>query len=565
MVSTEARISVLKKIHLFRDLKDEQLQYLAELFDEADYKAGERIVEQGTRGESFFVIFKGRVRIYRQKDGREQQLAILVENDYFGEMELVSSRLRTAGVSAVTPVTVLFLSKENFNELLQEYPSLKPNLDVIIRSRALSRQLQFKWLGPDEVVYFLARKHPILLYEAMVAPVLVVIGAIILAVWTVLTGAITPAAVGGIVLVVDLGWAVWRAIDWSNDYYVVTNERVVWLEKVVGIYDSRQEAPLNTILSVGVETDLLGRAMDYGNVVVRTFVGRIPFHHVAHPYQAARVIEEYWQRAKQATSTTEKESMKNAIRAKLGLPLPEKPAETRLVPASAPKVTSRATILKMLGANTLKIRYELGDSVTYRKHWFVLIQQAGMPAFLIIVLAGLLIHRLFVLAFDPAASLLQWVDGKLTIDSLALLWPILMIPMFIWMIYQVIDWSNDIFTVTPDQIIDLDKTPFGTEQRSAAQLENILGTEYERVGILGNIFNFGTVYITVGGTQLAFENVADPATVQSDIDRRRMIRMAKVNESKTAAERERFADWLAAYSENADEFEHEPGDEPKTG
>lgn len=219
----------------------------------------------------------------------------------------------------------------------------------------------------------------------------------------------------------------------------------------------------------------------------------------------------------------------------------------------------------MLGANTLKIRYELGDSVTYRKHWFVLIQQAGMPAFLVIVLAGLLIHRLFVLAFDPAASLLQWVDGKLTIDSLALLWPILMIPMFIWMIYQVIDWSNDIFTVTPDQIIDLDKTPFGTEQRSAAQLENILGTEYERVGILGNIFNFGTVYITVGGTQLAFENVADPATVQSDIDRRRMIRMAKVNESKTAAERERFADWLAAYSENADEFEQEPGDEPKTG
>ena len=41
--------------------------------------------------------------------------------------------------------------------------------------------------------------------------------------------------------------------------------------------------------------------------------------------------------------------------------------------------------------------------------------------------------------------------------------------------------------------------------------------------------------------------------------------MAKVNETKTAAERERFADWLAAYSENADEFEREPGDEPKTG
>ena len=60
-----------------------------------------------------------------------------------------------------------------------------------------------------------------------------------------------------------------------------------------------------------------------------------------------------------------------------------------------------------------------------------------------------------------------------------------------------------------EQIIDLDRKPFGTEKRTAAQLENILGTESQRIGILGNIFNFGTVYITVGGTKLAFENVME--------------------------------------------------------
>jgi hypothetical protein len=45
---------------------------------------------------------------------------------------------------------------------------------------------------------------------------------------------------------------------WSRLLYC-HNQRVIWLEKVVGLYDSRQEAPLGTILSVGVETDMIRR------------------------------------------------------------------------------------------------------------------------------------------------------------------------------------------------------------------------------------------------------------------------------------------------------------------
>ncbi len=558
MISIDARVTLLKKIHLFNELSDEELQYLAGKFSEVQYAAGDVIIEQGSRGEMFFLIYKGKVRISRKKDNKEEQLAVLVDNDYFGEMELISRNLRSASIKALTPVTVLVLSRENFEELIRQNPLLKPSLEVTIRSRSLARQLQFKWLRADEVVYFLARKHPVILYEAMGAPALVLMGAVGLALWSVLTGAVTPAAVGGVLFIGDIGWAVWRAIDWSNDYYVVTNERVVWLEKVVGLYDSRQEAPLSTVLSVTVETDMWGRALDYGNVVVRTFVGKIPFSQVPHPNQAAHAIEEYWQRAKQQTSTTEKDAMKDAIRRKLGLNPNPRTAKTEQVPSAAPTSQTRNIVMKALGANTLKIRYEIGDTVIYRKHWFVLLQQAGLPALIILTLAGLLVRHLFLLAFDPNIALLQRTPGGWQIDPTSLLFPILMIPCFLWLLYQVIDWSNDIFQVTQDQIIDLDKTPFGTEERQAAQLENILATEYRREGLLGNLFNFGTVYITVGGTQLEFENVVDPGTVQSDIDRRRMVRMAKINESKISGERDRMAEWLAAYNENADEFQGRP-------
>jgi hypothetical protein len=158
---------------------------------------------------------------------------------------------------------------------------------------------------------------------------------------------------------------------------------------------------------------------------------------------------------------------------------------------------------------------------------------------------------------SPTEALLQFVDGALTVDAYSLAILIVLVPLFGWLIYEVIDWSNDQYQVTPEQIVDLDKKPLGTQSRNAAQLENILGTEYQRIGILGEIFNYGTVYITVGGSKMAFENVVDPASVQSDIDRRREARQAKQAAAKVAAERERMAEWLATYHLNIDQLRRE--------
>ena len=86
----------------------------------------------------------------------------------------------------------------------------------------------------------------------------------------------------------------------------------------MAVYDSRQESPLNTILSVAVETDLLGRWLDFGDVIVRTFVGKIIFRSVNHPKQAQYMIEEYWDRTKLQAVGLEKEAMKNCLTENLG-------------------------------------------------------------------------------------------------------------------------------------------------------------------------------------------------------------------------------------------------------
>jgi hypothetical protein len=131
----------------------------------------------------------------------------------------------------------------------------------------------------------------------------------------------------------------------------------------------------------------------------------------------------------------------------------------------------------------------------------------------------------------------------------------LSLPIIIWLIYEYVDWKNDIFMLTPEEIFDIDRTPFGEEEKRAAQIENILSISYKREGIIAYIFNYGTVEITVGGSKFDFQDVADPASVQADINRRRMVRIAQKNENAGKDDRERFATWIAAYHENIDKFD----------
>jgi len=562
VVDTFARIAFLKKIHLFYGLEDDELEFIADEMREVIVNKGDVIFEQDSKAESFYMIFSGGVRIVRKpQQGKEFQLAVLVKNDYFGEMGLVARRKRSGTVTATSDSVLLVLERESFEELFKSTHQLRLNLDVAIRSRQLARSLRFKWLRRDEVIYFLARKHPIVLYEKLVIPVLALaVPLTFFYLWFLIPDVflIKFAAIAS--LVANLLWGAWIVVDWGNDYYIVTNQRVVWLEKVVGIYDSRQESPLSTILSVSVETGQLGRILDYGDVIIRTFVGKIPFSHVTHPEQAQHMIEEYWNRTKEHAVGLEKDAMKNAIRKRLGLPMPKpkrgfgEPVPEVKEDAPPPKRgASSLAFLKFLGANTLKLRYESGENVFYRKHWVVLILDAWVPFAGSFGLLILLIIRIIQLAFDPQQFLISF-QGGFKPDTWASVFFLSLFPFIAWLAYEIMDWSNDTFQVTNEQIIDIDRKPFGTESRNAAKLESILGTNYVRKGILGNLFNFGTVYITVGGSKLAFEDVIDPATVQSDIDRRRMARSAQQNEAKISGERDRMAEWLATYHKSAQDF-----------
>lgn len=546
-------ILFLKKSHLFRGLTDEQLKSVADGVEELPYPADKVLIKQGTPGEYFYMIHSGSVTVSRLHKNKHEDLATLVAGDFFGEEVITSKRIRSASVITLDDSIILVFPRQHLDVLFSQINSLKANIQAAVDSQRLIRATKFNWVQPGEVIYFLGRKHPILLWKALTGPILLLLASIFLFWFSISTVSIITIVLASILLVVGIAWGGWNWIDWGNDYYIVTNIRVIWLEKVIGLYDSRQEAPLNTILSVGVETDQIGRIVDYGDVIVRTFVGRIRFHHVLRPNQAASLVEEQWVRSREISLKEDATAMKQAIRERLGL----SERETGKPAPSVPSVISKnkANILSLMFSDIFKVRIEDSGTITYRKHWFVLLKTTLMPGVIFILIMGLFIYRLFNLpGIEPSE-----VPGPPGLDTYLMVLVLLLAIAFVWWLFKYIDWRNDIFQVTPDQILDIDKTPLGREEHQAAPLENILATEYKRIGLLEVLLNFGNVYITVGGAQLVFEDVADPPTVQQDIDQRRIALISNKKGAESLAERERLADWFAAYHNDADAFRTEAG------
>ena len=544
------RIEFMRRIHLFYRLEEDHFNSVAECANEESFETGEVIVQEGDSGDKFFMIYSGSVNITGKNRHGEEKSFKLVAGDYFGEEALLTPHDRNEKVIAAEKTLLLTLTKDIFDQQLKKVRQLKSNFTVATSSHQLARKMHFKWLREEdgEVIYFLARKHPYLLVRALAFPVILGTVGFLGILFGLLLNISFLLWLSVVILGFMISLAIWNGVDWGNDYYIVTNERVVWLEKVVGIYDSRQEAPLSAIQRINVQTDYLGRQLDYGTLIVRTIVGStLNLHSVNHPYQAAALIEEHWKRTKQSSRKLEEETMRQALRERLLRKQSANVPPPSLIQKPDPKKKSPYEGTQRGFANFFRVRFEDLSTITYRKHWVVLVEKVWIPTLILLALFVGLVFGIIQVSKNTIPGLFSNTE----VEAFLVLWFLMLIIVFAWWLYQYVDWSNDIFQVTPDQILDIHKKPIGEVSSDIASLDNILHLEYERKGILQVLFNYGNVNITIGGGKdMIFEDLFNPSGVQDDIERRRLERIAKKEQDAIKADRERMADWFAAYHHN---------------
>jgi len=138
------------RVPLFDDLPRDAFVELVNRLSYRRYGAGERILEEGDPGRSFFVIVEGKVRIWKKLPGGEElQLATLEEGAFFGEMALLSGAPRTANVSAEDDTELLEVSDAVLRHLAKNHPSVVKSLKNFYRQRLLSNVMAISPLFKD--------------------------------------------------------------------------------------------------------------------------------------------------------------------------------------------------------------------------------------------------------------------------------------------------------------------------------------------------------------------------------------------------------------------------------
>ena len=111
----------LKRVPLFSSLSQRELRRLARDFREREVESGTRVVGEGDKsGISFFVIVDGTATV--SLDGNE--VAQLGPGDHFGELALISERVRSATVTADEPMRCLVMGFWDFRRFAKKNPDV---------------------------------------------------------------------------------------------------------------------------------------------------------------------------------------------------------------------------------------------------------------------------------------------------------------------------------------------------------------------------------------------------------------------------------------------------------
>jgi CRP/FNR family cyclic AMP-dependent transcriptional regulator len=127
---------VLKRVPLFSDLSEAELARFAEVTREREYPRNSVILFEDDPGDALYIVSSGQVKVVLiGEDGREVILSVLGDGDFFGEMSLIDDEPRSAHVIAMKDSHLLVLRRDDFQQQLQQHPSVSLTLLRVLVQR----------------------------------------------------------------------------------------------------------------------------------------------------------------------------------------------------------------------------------------------------------------------------------------------------------------------------------------------------------------------------------------------------------------------------------------------
>lgn len=121
LFSQNVKVEALRRAPLFEGLSKKELAELARVTEDLQVEPGTVLCREGKMGREFFVIVDGQAEV--TKNGK--RVATRGAGDFVGEIALLTTRTRTATVTATTPLRCFILTQGDFRRVLDESPRVQ--------------------------------------------------------------------------------------------------------------------------------------------------------------------------------------------------------------------------------------------------------------------------------------------------------------------------------------------------------------------------------------------------------------------------------------------------------
>jgi uncharacterized membrane protein YdbT with pleckstrin-like domain len=531
-ISRKKLAGTLRQVFPFNDLEKEHIDLLIDNAEMVYFSAEKMVYLEGTPASFFYILYQGQLEILKEKHHALFQLNDLSKRFSFGEDALATSQKRRTSARAITDVILIKIGKEILKQVGKENTAFGNNINTMITSydHLVRKTIN---LGKDETVCYIGQPHPIIVVLKMIFALLAVFGLSILLIILFNSGLLAYNVLigGGVVLaVIVLLWIGWQFLEWSNDLFFFTDKRIINKQRSLFSYEMKQETPISAIESVQARRSFLGRGLDFGDLEIRTFTGsmRLPF--VPEITSVQHILTYLTERRKDLREEEEKQAFETDIRERITQSATARETGYENHPdQSSPQIPSPDSALKGSGVPVAP------EDIVYRTHWTILFSKVFIPALLL--MSHILLY-LFLAANQVVIIRNTAFNTILLVNSIVLL---------SWGSYRFADWRNNVYIITEDQLIDIDRRPFGMEEKRAAPINNIQSIRYTRNGIFGLLFNFGTVYTRIGDEEFTFDNVHQPAKVQEALFAAKERFQQMEEDAEKRAQRKKAIDWIDSY------------------
>jgi hypothetical protein len=287
---------------------------------------------------------------------------------------------------------------------------------------------------------------------------------------------------------------VYHVLDWANDFLILTNTRVIYSDTQLLVRDVRQEVLIENIRQVDRRSDNYPAYwFGYGTLIIHSFSPRrLTFSHAKNPAEMERKILGEVNKIRKQEDV---ERLRAMVEAQV---YDHKPPPK---PGPAIHVEEQPGPIPWLFHSNPEIE---GETITWRPYWLFLLLAMLRPigTLILATVAVVLVIRLGLLT--PGLALLIWLPFALFAIG--------------WIFWIREEHENDKYILNRQNIIDVDKRPFGPERSRRGPLGAVQDIIFD-VSFIEGLLGYGDVIIdTGGGGKFTFHHVPDPRGVQATIN-----------------------------------------------